>query len=153
MKARTALAQRAPSKVVMNQVRRDPNAELQRIQLGLFPNSGGLPVVINHQMIGVIGIGGSAPRVPVWSDEICGHKAMQQVLGANNVAPLVEDLPNPQNPRSGQRRARSAVCDRHDAKDQRVESRMGRRRQGCVERVRWQSDFAGRGQEDREGVP
>ena len=97
MKARTALAQRAPSKVVMNQVRRDPNAELQRIQLGLFANSGGLPVVINHQMIGVIGIGGSAPRVPVWSDEICGHKAMQQVLGANNVAPLVEDLPNPQN--------------------------------------------------------
>jgi glc operon protein GlcG len=97
MKARTALAQRAPSKVVMNQVRRDPNAELQRIQLGLFANSGGLPVVVNHQMIGVIGIGGSAPRVPVWSDEICGHKAMQQVLGANNVAPLVEDLPNPQN--------------------------------------------------------
>lgn len=97
MKARTALAQRSPSKVVMNQVRRDPNAELQRVQLGLFPNSGGLPVVVNHQMIGVIGIGGSAPRVPVWSDEICGHKAMQQVLGANNVAPLVEDLPNAQN--------------------------------------------------------
>jgi len=94
MKARTALAQRAPSKVVMNQVRRDPNSELQRIQLGLFANSGGLPVVINHQMIGVIGIGGSAPRVPVWSD---GHKAMEQVLGANNVAPLVEDVPNPPN--------------------------------------------------------
>jgi glc operon protein GlcG len=98
MKARTALAQRSASKVVMNQVRRDPNSELQRIQLGLFANSGGLPVVINHQMIGVIGVGGSAPRVPVWSDEICGHKAMQQVLGATNVAPLVEDVPNPQNP-------------------------------------------------------
>jgi glc operon protein GlcG len=97
MKARTALAQRAPSKVVMNQVRRDANAELQRVQLGLFPNSGGLPIVINHQMIGVIGVGGSAPRVPVWSDEICGHKAMQEVLGAANVAPLIEDLPNPQN--------------------------------------------------------
>src|SRR4030095_8004123 len=97
MKARTALAQRAPSKVVMNQVRQNPNTELQRIQLGRFANSGGLPVVINKQMIGVIGIGGSAPRVPVWSDEICGHKAMQQLLGAANVAPLVEDLPNPQN--------------------------------------------------------
>lgn len=98
MKARTALMQRGSSKLVMNQVRRDPNAELQRIQLGMFPNSGGLPVVINKQMIGVIGIGGSAPRVPVWSDEICGHKAMQEVLGADNVAPLVEDLPNPQPP-------------------------------------------------------
>ena len=96
MKAQTALMQRAPSKVVMNQVTQNPNAELQRIQLGMFPNSGGLPVVINKQMIGAIGIGGSAPRVPVWSDEICGHKAMQEVLGAANVAPLIEDLPRPQ---------------------------------------------------------
>jgi glc operon protein GlcG len=96
MKARTALTERGPSKLVMNRVRRNPNDELQRIQLGMFPNSGGLPVVVNKQMIGVIGIGGSAPRVPVWSDEICGHKAMQEVLGAANVAPLVEDVPNPQ---------------------------------------------------------
>ena len=96
MKAQTALMQRAPSKVVMNQVTQNPNAELQRIQLGMFPNSGGLPVVVNKQMIGAIGIGGSAPRVPVWSDEICGHKAMQEVLGAANVAPLIEDLPRPQ---------------------------------------------------------
>jgi uncharacterized protein GlcG (DUF336 family) len=97
MKARTALAQRAPSKVVMNQVTQNPNTELQRIQLGLFANSGGLPVIVNKQIIGAIGIGGSAPRVPVWSDEICGHKAMQEVLGASNVAPLIEDLPRPQN--------------------------------------------------------
>src|SRR4029077_490345 len=92
-----ALMQRGSSKLVMNQVRRDPNAELQRIQLGMFANSGGLPVVINKQMIGVIGVGGSAPRAPVWSDEICGHKAMQEVLGAANVPALVEDLANPQN--------------------------------------------------------
>ena len=97
MKARTALIQRGSSKAVMNQVRQNPNTELQRIQLGMFANSGGLPVVVNKQLIGVIGIGGSAPRVPVWSDEICGHKALEAVLGASNVAPLVQDLPNPQN--------------------------------------------------------
>ena len=97
MKARTALMQRGPSKELMNRVRRNPSDELQRIQLGMFPNSGGLPVVVNKQLIGAIGIGGSAPRVPVWSDEICGHKALQAVLGAANVAPLIEDLPNPQN--------------------------------------------------------
>ena len=95
MKARTALMQRGPSKLAMNRVRQNPDVELSRIQLGQFPNSGGLPIVINKQMIGVIGIGGSAPRVPVWSDEICGHKAMQEVLGAANVAPLVEDVPAP----------------------------------------------------------
>ena len=38
--------QRGASKLVMNQVRRNPDAELQRIQLGMFPNSGGLPVSI-----------------------------------------------------------------------------------------------------------
>src|SRR4051812_7217933 len=97
MKARTALGQRAASKNVMNTVLKDPTRELQQIQLGFFPNSGGLPIVINHQMIGVIGVGGSAPRVPVWSDEVCGHKAMEAVLGANNVAPLIEDLPRQQN--------------------------------------------------------
>ena len=98
MKARTALMQRAASKTVMNRVTQDATVELQQIQLGMFPNSGGLPVVVNKQMIGAIGIGGSAPRVPVWSDEICGHKAMQQVLGADNVAPLIQDLPRPQAP-------------------------------------------------------
>src|SRR5687768_17839903 len=97
MKARTALMQRGPSKEVMNRVRRNPSDELQRIQLGMFPNSGGLPIVVNKQLIGAIGIGGSAPRVPVWSDEICGHKALQAVLGADNVAPLIEDVPNRQN--------------------------------------------------------
>jgi len=95
MKARTALMLRGPSKLAMNAVRRDPDAEIRRIQFGQFPNSGGLPVVVNKQLIGVIGIGGSAPRVPVWSDEICGHKALQEVLGAANVAPLVEDVPAP----------------------------------------------------------
>src|SRR5471032_3041229 len=66
MKARTALMQRGASKTNMNAVLQDPTRELQQIQLGFFPNSGGLPVVINHQMIGVIGVGGSAPKVPVW---------------------------------------------------------------------------------------
>ena len=97
MKARTALMERGPSKSVMNRIRRTPTDELQRIQLGLFANSGGLPVVVNKQLIGTIGIGGSAPRVPVWSDEICGHKALQEVLGAANVAPLIEDVPNAPN--------------------------------------------------------
>src|SRR5438270_11130998 len=51
MKARTALMTRAPSKLVMNRVIQDPNAELQLIQLGEFANSGGLPVVVNKQLI------------------------------------------------------------------------------------------------------
>src|SRR5713101_819936 len=100
MKARTALLGRDPSKNRMNRVIEDPTAELQLIQLGLFANSGGLPIVVNKQMIGAVGVGGSAPHPPVWSDEICGHKALEEVIGPT-VAPLVQDLPPRQNPNPG----------------------------------------------------
>jgi len=100
MKARTALMGRAPSKNLMNAVIEDPTRELQFIQLGEFANSGGLPIVVNKQLIGVVGVGGSAPRVPVWSDEICAQKALTEVIGPS-VAPLVKDLPPRQNPNPG----------------------------------------------------
>lgn len=100
MKARTALMGREPSKNRMNRVIEDPTQEFQQIQLGFFPNSGGLPVVVNKQLIGAVGVGGSAPRVPVWSDEICAHKALIEVIGPS-VPPLVQDLPPRQNPNPG----------------------------------------------------
>src|SRR6185312_16434402 len=43
---------------------------------------------------------GSAPRVPVWSDEICAHKALVEVIGPS-VPPLGEDLPARPNPNPG----------------------------------------------------
>jgi glc operon protein GlcG len=100
MKARTALTRREPSKIAMNRVIQDPTQELQLIQLGFFANSGGLPVLVNKQLIGAVGVGGSAPRVPVWSDEICAHKALVEVIGPS-VPPLVEDLPPRPNPNPG----------------------------------------------------
>ncbi|HZP33224.1 MAG TPA: heme-binding protein [Candidatus Acidoferrales bacterium] len=92
MKARTALMTRAPSKLLMNRAIQDPPVELQFIQIGEFANSGGLPIAVNNQMIGFVGVGGSAPKPPVWSDEICGHKALQEVFG-DSVPPLAQDLP------------------------------------------------------------
>ena len=100
MKARTALLGREPSKNRMNRVIQDPTQEFQQIQLGYFPNSGGLPIVVNNQLIGAVGVGGSAPRVPVWSDEICAHKALVEVIG-QSVPPLAEDLPPRPNPNPG----------------------------------------------------
>jgi uncharacterized protein GlcG (DUF336 family) len=100
MKARTALLGREPSKIRMNRVIQDPTQEFEQIQLGFFPNSGGLPIVVNKQLIGVVGVGGSAPRVPIWSDEICAHKALVAVIGPS-VPPLVQDLPPRQNPNPG----------------------------------------------------
>jgi len=100
MKARTALANREPSKALANRVSKNPDGELQQILLGMFPNSGGLPIIVNDQLIGAIGIGGSAPRVAQgWSDEICAHKALTEVLGPQ--PPLLEDLPRFQSPNRG----------------------------------------------------
>ena len=92
MKARTALLGREPSKNRMNRDIQDPSHEFEDMQLGLFANSGGLPIVVDKQLIGVVGVGGSAPHPPAWSDEICGHKALVEVFGPS-VAPLVEDIP------------------------------------------------------------
>jgi uncharacterized protein GlcG (DUF336 family) len=104
MKARTALMGREPSKLRMNRVLENRDVELQQIQLGFFPNSGGLPIIVNDQLIGAIGVGGSAPRVAQgWSDEICAHKAMTEVLGPQ--PPLVQDLP----PRPPVNRAKAPV--------------------------------------------
>jgi len=100
MKARTALLARGPSKNMMNLVIKDPSRELEEMHLGFFANSGGLPIVVSKQLIGVVGVGGSAPRVPVWSDEICAHNAMVEVIGPE-VAPLVEDIPPRANPNPG----------------------------------------------------
>ena len=51
LKARAALAERSSSKAVMNQVLQNPNKDLQYIQLGVFPNTGGLPVVIDRKSV------------------------------------------------------------------------------------------------------
>ena len=91
MKARTALNVRAPSKTVMNQVLQGRASELRQYSFGNFANSGGLPIIVNgNQMIGAIGVGGSAPRVPVWSDEICAWRALTKVMGPQ--PPLLPDV-------------------------------------------------------------
>ena len=91
MKAKTALNVRAPSKTVMNQVLQNRSSELRQYSFGNFANSGGLPIIVNgNQMIGAVGVGGSAPRVPVWSDEICAWRALTKVIGPQ--PPLLPDV-------------------------------------------------------------
>jgi glc operon protein GlcG len=82
MKARTVLNTRQPSKATMNQVLSGRSSELRQYSFGNFANSGGLPIVINgNQFIGAIGVGGSAPKLPAWSDEICAWRALTKVMG------------------------------------------------------------------------
>ena len=91
MKAKTALNTRAPSKTIMNQVLQGRSSELRQYSFGNFANSGALPIIINgNQLIGVIGVGGSAPKVPIWSDEICAWRALTKVIGPQ--PPLLPDV-------------------------------------------------------------
>ena len=91
MKARTVINTRQPSKAVMNQVLSGRASELRQYSFGNFANSGGLPILINgNQMIGAIGVGGSAPNPPTWSDEICAWRALTKVIGPQ--PPLLPDI-------------------------------------------------------------
>jgi glc operon protein GlcG len=99
-KARTAYLTRQPSKAVMNRVARDFNQEAYEVQLDRYPVAGGLPIVVNNQIIGFVGAGGYRPNPPVWSDEICVHTAMVQIFGPS-VPPLLEDLKEEPPPRRG----------------------------------------------------
>ena len=92
MKARTALMMRQPSHARMNQARVNPFNQLYQITAhGLFPNSGGLPIIVNDQLIGTIGVGGAAPS-PEFSDEMCAHYALTQIIGPQ--PPLLPVEPN-----------------------------------------------------------
>ncbi len=96
MKARTALLGRESSKTRMNRVIQNPDTELQQIQLGLFSNSGGLPIIVNDQLIGAIGVGGSAPPQPPLVQDLPPRAA-----GNRGNAPVPRfDLPQSVVPRS-----------------------------------------------------
>ncbi len=106
MKAKTVLNTRAPSKAQMNAVRSGNTSEARVISFGNFANAGALPIVVEGQFLGAIGVGGMAPTPGVWSDEICAHNALTAVIGPQPA--LLPDLPNPfvvTNPPSGQRAA------------------------------------------------
>ncbi len=94
LKAKTALFMRGSTHAQMNRVMQDParDARLRPLQaeFDLFWNSGGLPIVVDDVLIGAIGVGGMAPSAE-WSDEICAHNALTDVIGPQPpLAPFVQ---------------------------------------------------------------
>src|SRR3954466_4161442 len=92
-KARTTLNTRAPSKAQMNAVRSGAVSEARVTWQGNFANAGALPIVVDGQFLGAIGVGGMPATPPTWSDEICGYNALVAVLGPQPA--LLPDMPNP----------------------------------------------------------
>jgi uncharacterized protein GlcG (DUF336 family) len=82
-KARTALRTRAPSRALNNRNVQDPFTNQNMAGYGLTTQEGGLPIIVNGQLIGAIGVGGIPPaeRNATYGEEMCARDALQEVLG------------------------------------------------------------------------
>jgi uncharacterized protein GlcG (DUF336 family) len=75
-KAKTALFYRANTHELADRILKDPAQAMLMWSQGFHPTPGGMPIVLNDKMIGVIGVTGSDP----W-DEECAYTALNEVLG------------------------------------------------------------------------
>jgi uncharacterized protein GlcG (DUF336 family) len=83
-KAETALLTRQSTHASVNQFR-TLDAKIIRLNMGFYLVSGGLPIVVDDQMIGSIGVGGAnsvrGPDGTNFNDERIAHYALTKVLG------------------------------------------------------------------------
>jgi len=75
LKAESVLYTRDSSHARSNIAANNLSLQLRWSNLPVFPVSGGLPIVVDNQMIGAIGVGGSN------RDEECAHTALTSVVG------------------------------------------------------------------------
>jgi glc operon protein GlcG len=77
-KTLTALRTRAPSHALTNRNVQDPFTSQNMAGYGLTVNKGGLPIVVNGQIIGAMGAGGMGTAN---AEESCVHDALEEVIG------------------------------------------------------------------------
>jgi uncharacterized protein GlcG (DUF336 family) len=87
MKAQSVLYTRDSSHQRANQVANNLSLQMRWEPLGVFPVSGGLPIIVDGQMIGTIGVGGGS------KDEECAYTALTAVVGPQ--PPLAPPTPPP----------------------------------------------------------
>jgi glc operon protein GlcG len=79
-KAHTALLTREPSHVLTNRAFDDVSTLIRMGQFGLSVQEGGLPIIVNDQLIGAIGVGGGAGGAS-YGEERCAQDALTEVFG------------------------------------------------------------------------
>jgi uncharacterized protein GlcG (DUF336 family) len=86
LKAQTALRTRQPTSINAAQLRNNP-AGLPRStgNYNFFTNSGGIPIVVDGQMIGAIGVGGGAGG---GGDENCAIEGLKATFGDHVTLPV-----------------------------------------------------------------
>ena len=107
-KARTALRTRAPSHVLTNRNAQDPFTNQNMAGYGLTTQEGGLPIIVNGQLIGAIGVGGIPPaeRTATYGEEMCARDALEAVIGPQ--PPLLPEVAAQRNNNAPARGAAAA---------------------------------------------
>jgi glc operon protein GlcG len=90
LKAQSVLYTRDSSHARANTVANNLSLQMRWANLPVFPVSGGLPIIVDNQMIGAIGVGGSN------KDEECAYTALTVVVGPQ--PPLAGPSAPPQTP-------------------------------------------------------
>ena len=105
-KARTALRTRVPSHVLTNRNIQDPFTNQNMAGYGLTTQEGGLPIIVNGQLIGAIGVGGIPPaeRTATYGEEMCARDALEAVIGPQPPLLLLPDLSAQRNNNSSRGR-------------------------------------------------
>jgi glc operon protein GlcG len=85
LKAQTALKTRQPTSINAAQLKNNP-AGIPRTTtfFNLFTNSGGIPIVVDGQMIGAVGVGGGAGG----GDENCAIEGLKAAFGEHVTLPV-----------------------------------------------------------------
>jgi uncharacterized protein GlcG (DUF336 family) len=90
LKAESVLYTRDSTHARANQVANNLSLQMRWAPLGVYPVSGGLPILVDGQLIGAIGVGGGS------MDEQCAYEALTQVVGPQ--PPLAPAAPPPAKP-------------------------------------------------------
>src|SRR5439155_9940352 len=86
MTEQTSLKSRVPTSVYTAQGRNNPAGQTRTIyQYDFFTNAGGLPIVVDGQMIGLIGVGGGAGG---GGDENCAIEGLKATFGDHVTLPV-----------------------------------------------------------------
>jgi glc operon protein GlcG len=84
LKAQTALKSRQPTSIRAAQLKNNPDGITRSVFLNDFYGvSGGLPIVVDGQMIGAIGVGGGAGG----GDENCAIEGLKATFGEHVTLP------------------------------------------------------------------
>ena len=85
LKAQTSLRSRQPTSVINGQITNNPaGIPRQTTFFNFFTNSGGMPIVVDGQMIGAVGVGGGAGG----GDENCAIEGLKAAFGEHVTLPV-----------------------------------------------------------------